>query len=258
MSEIIRTFLVDDEPLARQRMQHLLSSYTDLEIVGEFGNGTDCIDATLQNPPDLIFLDIGLPDHTGLEVVSELVGEMQQLPLIVFATAYNEHAISAFELNALDYLLKPVSPDRIALTVDRVRNSLAARRRNEEDKKLRDWVESGTGDKSGFPSQIEICDGSETHFVPVDSIFLFQADRNYLEVHTAGKVYLWRMTMARLEGLLDPEFFLRVSRSAIVAIQQVSSLEKKGRNNWANTESGNQIAVTRNLETLLEKMRSRS
>jgi two-component system LytT family response regulator len=248
----IRTFVVDDEPLARERMKHLLSTFSEIEIEGEFGNGGDCIEPTISDSPDLIFLDIGLPDYTGLEVVSELAGELDSLPLIVFATAYDQHAISAFELNALDYLLKPVSPDRLALTIDRIRSTLASQEAPPEEARLREWLsEEMAPIPKNLPARIEIRDRGNTSFVPVREIQYFQADGNYIEVHAGERAPLIRMTMAKLETQLNPDQFVRVSRSAIVAVTRVTSIEKKGRHEfWVHLDTGDRIAASRNLESL--------
>ncbi|MDF1851750.1 MAG: LytTR family DNA-binding domain-containing protein [Verrucomicrobiales bacterium] len=255
-AKTIRTFLVDDEPLARDRMRQLLQGEADLEIVGEYGNGTDCIEAALESPPDLIFLDIGLPDHNGLEVVSELAGEMESLPLVVFATAYDEHAIAAFELNALDYLLKPISRDRLTLTLERVRSAFANQDRSEEDQKLRSWIDSeGKAGGKSYLSRIEIRERQETHFVPLDQVHFFQSDKNYIETHTAERVYLSRMTMARLEPQLDPECFVRISRSVMVSVSHVASIEKKRRNEyWVRLDTGERVGASRNLDLLEKKL----
>ncbi|MEM7014255.1 MAG: LytTR family DNA-binding domain-containing protein, partial [Verrucomicrobiota bacterium] len=248
----------DDEPLARQRMAYLLARFSDFEVAGEFGNGTDCIDATLKNCPDLIFLDIGLPDHNGLEVVSELAAEMEDLPLIVFATAYDEHAVKAFELNALDYLLKPVSADRFAKTLERVRNAIATQSRSAEAEKIRNWMASEkTRSDAKYLSRIEIKDRAGTTFVPIEEIHLLQADGNYIEVHAGQRVSLMRMTMAKLEPQLSPDQFIRVSRSAIVAVSRVTSIEKGGRHDsWVNLDTGDRVGASRNLDELQERVRS--
>lgn len=257
-SNPIRTYLVDDEPLARQRMKHLLAKFPDILITGEYGNGTDCIDATIESCPDLIFLDIGLPDHNGLEVVSELAKELQTLPLIVFATAYDKHAIAAFELNAIDYLLKPVNSDRLTLTVERVRNTIASRTGSTEQEKLRNLITSqDSHGESNYLEKIEIKERGVATFIPVGDIHLLQADGNYLEVHTGPGISLWRMTMAKLESQLDPNQFVRVSRSAIVAVKRVVSVEKKGRHEyWVHLNDGARVGASRNLDDLEKRIRN--
>ena len=257
----IQCFIVDDEPLARQRLELLLSSFSDLEIVGEFATGSECIEATLKRCPDVIFLDIGLPDQSGMEVVSELLGEMGKLPAVVFATAYDEHAIEAFELNALDYLSKPVTQARLSKTVKRLREMVLHQEEPNEalehDRKLRELVEGeGRRRQPEYLTRMEIKNRSEIVFVPVEKIRLFQADGNYLEVHTEDTMHLLRMTMARLERELDPENFVRVSRSAMVSVRRIASIEKRGRHDsWVKLETGEKVAATRNLDTLEERLR---
>ena len=230
MSKPITCFLVDDEPLARLRMTQLLTSFPEIEIVGEFGNGTSCIEATLQEAPALLFLDIGLPDHNGLEVVSELASEMTTLPAIVFATAFNEHAVSAFELNALDYLLKPVALDRLRKTIERVRSVIGENSVASEDRKIREWMAVERKARANeFLSRIEIRERGSLRIIPLEEISLFEADGNYIEIHATERDDLLRMTMARLESQLDPEFFLRISRSAIVPIHRVVNTNRISR-----------------------------
>ncbi|MEM9282356.1 MAG: LytTR family DNA-binding domain-containing protein [Verrucomicrobiota bacterium] len=257
MPESITCYLVDDEPLARLRMEQLLSGFPDIEIKGQYGNGTACIEATLAESPDLIFLDIGLPDHNGLEVVSELAAEMEALPAIVFATAFNEHAITAFELNALDYLLKPITLERLTTTIERVRQVIRTNASGEEDQKLRQWMTEQAKEQShDFLNKIEIKERGSTSFIPIESIYLFQADGNYIEVHTAERASLLRMTMAKLEKLLNPDHFVRVSRSAIVPIKRVASIDKKGRHDsWVSLDTGERIGASRNLDKLEERVR---
>ncbi|MEO0448187.1 MAG: LytTR family DNA-binding domain-containing protein, partial [Verrucomicrobiota bacterium] len=250
----IRCFVVDDEPLARLRMRQLLEHFSEVSIVGEYESGTDCIEATLEDPPDLIFLDIGLPDHNGLEVVSELGAELDQLPFIVFATAYDEHAIKAFDLNALDYLLKPVQVDRLSRTIERVHDSRArtpASSLSSEEERLRAWMASEGGLGHGSENSIrklEIREKGTVFFVPVDEVHLFQADGNYIEVRTGNRVHLIRMTMAKLEAQLDAEGFVRVSRSAIVGVRHVLSIEKRQRHDfWVHLDTGDRVGASRNL-----------
>ncbi|MEM1293935.1 MAG: LytTR family DNA-binding domain-containing protein [Verrucomicrobiota bacterium] len=253
----IQCFLVDDEPLARQRMKHLLSKFSDIDVIDEFGNGADCIEATLKDCPDLIFLDIGLPDYNGLEVVSELVVELEHLPMIVFATAYDEHALAAFELNALDYLLKPISMDRLSTTVERIRDTIASQSRPAEEEKLRKWMSSQSRqDDAEYLKRVEIKERGGTIFVPVEEVHLFQADGNYIEVHAKQGVSLLRMTMAKLESQLAPDQFVRVSRSGIVAAARVKSIEKRGRHDsWVNLDTGDRVGATRNLDSLGETIK---
>lgn len=254
----IRTFIVDDEPLARQRMHLLLDGIDDLEIIGEFGNGLDTIEAVLADCPDLIFLDIQLPDHDGLEVVSELAAEMDHLPLIVFATAYNEHAIAAFDVNAIDYLLKPIVLDRLRQSVDRVRKVIASRTRPGEEERLRGWIDlekkERKADSGDFLYRIELKDRGSIEFISIDDVQFFQADGNYIEVHLSNRTPLLRQTLAKLESQLDPAQFVRISRSVIVPISQVAAIEKQSRNDiLVRLHSGDQLAASRNLDELREK-----
>ncbi|MEM9017105.1 MAG: response regulator transcription factor [Verrucomicrobiota bacterium] len=253
----IRTFIVDDEPLARQRMLLLLEGVPDIDIVGEFGNGHDTIEAVLADPPDLVFLDIQLPDHDGIEVVSELAAEMKELPLIVFATAYNEHAIAAFEVNALDYLLKPISRDRLLQSIERVRSVLSTRTRGEEEERLRGWIDSKQeeqrNDASSRLTRIELKERGDIEFIPVSEVEYFQADGNYIEIHLPTRTPLLRSTLAKLEATLDPDLFVRVSRSVVVPVSQVAAIEKEGRNDvWIRLQSGERLGASRNLEKLRE------
>lgn len=256
----MRVLLVDDEPLARERLRLFLSSIDDVELIGECSSGTEAVDSITKESPDLVFLDIHLPDLDGFEILSELVAESIPLPLVIFQTAFDQHAISAFEVNAVDYLLKPYSRERLCRAVEKARSYLE--RSNPEDAapKVESWLaderERRAGENIEYLKRIEIRDRGEVHYVPLKEVDYFQADRNYIEVHTGAHVYLWRQTLAKLERMLDSSKFVRISRSTVVPVDRVVSIETPARGEtWVNLRSESRLALSRNLSELQELLK---
>jgi two-component system LytT family response regulator len=255
----IRALIVDDEPLARRGIRRLLQAAPDIEIVGEARNGRDAVTAVEKLKPDLVFLDIQMPLLDGFAAI-EKIG-LANLPEIVFVTAFDEHAIRAFEINALDYLLKPVDAERFEKCLERVR----ARLKNSLDGKLDDKlsslleslerVESNT--EKTFLERVVIKDAGRIFFVGVDEIIWISSEGNYVKIHTKNKSYLLRETMDGLENKLDPRDFLRLRRSTIVRIEQIKELHPLFNGEFAVIlKDGTQLTSSRryrqNLNSLLK------
>ncbi len=257
----IRTIIVDDEPLARDRIRFMLSNLDSVALVGECETGVEAVEMISNEKPDLVFLDIMLPDLDGFEILSELTGEDIQLPLVVFQTAFNEHAIRAFEVNAIDYLLKPFRRERLEQAVVKAMTTLQAGALDESRSQLNHWMQEERDRRSENASdyfhKIEIRDRKTISYVPVEEVLFFQADRNYIEVHTPDKVHLWRQAIGKLESKLDPESFLRISRSVIIPIGQVTEIETPSKGeHWVILQSGERLSLSRNLLELRDKLRS--
>lgn len=255
----IRALIVDDEPLARRGIRRLLQSAPDIEIVGEAGNGQDAIVAVEKQKPDLVFLDIQMPLLDGFATL-EKIG-LENLPEIVFITAFDEHAIHAFEINALDYLLKPVDAERFEKCLERVRE----RMKNSQGEKLDDKISSllkslervESNAEKTFLSRIVIKDAGRIFFVGADEIIWISSEGNYVKIHTKGKSHLLRETMDGLENKLDPREFLRLRRSTIVRIEQIKELQPLFNGEFAIIlKNGTQLASSRryrqNLSSLLK------
>jgi two-component system LytT family response regulator len=236
----IRTILVDDEPLAIQGLELRLEEYEDVEIIDKCSNGREAIRSIKTHKPDLVFLDIQMPGFDGFSVVQGLM-EVEP-PLFVFVTAYSDHAIRAFEAQAMDYLMKPVEPSRLADTLDRVRQRLAEKRGVEEVEKLKEVLaevapeaaeEIATTNAEGggemasnrFEKLINIKDRGQIFRVDVDTIERIDAAGDYMCIYTGDNTLILRETMKDLEKRLDPRRFQRVHRSTIVNLDLVRQVK---------------------------------
>ena len=241
MSEnIIRVLIVDDEPLARQGLKLRLQAHNDVEIVGECSNGLDAVTMIPKETPDLVFLDIQMPELNGFQVIHKLRELKQPMPLIVFVTAYDTYAIKAFDIHALDYVLKPIDDVRLEQALSKVRAYINAQQSESHTDKLINLVADLTGDDceeilrklaagepvetSPYPDVLSIKDGSEVTRVPVADIQWIDAAGDYMCVHAREGMHIMRKTMKELEKALNPAIFIRVHRSAMVNINFVNKL----------------------------------
>jgi two-component system LytT family response regulator len=261
----IRTILVDDEPLAIQGLQLRLEPHEDVEIVDTCSNGREAIRSIKTNKPDLVFLDIQMPGFDGFSVVQGLM-EIEP-PLFVFVTAYSDHAIRAFEAQAVDYLMKPVEEDRLAATLDRVRQRLAEKRGAEEVDRLREVLaevapeaaaEIGDGSEapaaSRFEKMINIKDRGQIFRVDVDSIERIDAAGDYMCIYTADNTLILRETMKDLEKRLDPRRFQRVHRSTIVNLDLVKQVKPHTNGEcFLVLDSGAQVKVSRSYRDVVAR-----
>lgn len=231
----LRALIVDDEPLARRGLEIRLSAMSDVEIVGESGNGRDAVEKIAALRPDIVFLDIQMPTADGFEVLRRFQGP--EMPMVIFVTAYDEFAIRAFDEHALDYLLKPVDDDRLGAAVERARehmeekNALEHRGRlleliaeisGVEDIDLDELLEKGQEALAqGFLDTIPIKDAGRTVRLQADTIDWIDAAGDYMCIHAEGRTHIMRGTMKKLEALLDPRRFQRVHRSTIVNVDRV-------------------------------------
>ncbi len=220
----IRTMIVDDEPLARKRLLRLLKSHPDLEVVAECKNGDEAVDAVTMRRPDLVFLDIQMPGLDGFEVIEKLaVGKM---PAIVFVTAHAQHAIQAFEVDALDYLLKPIDATRLEKSVQRVRERLSQGQNESLDvyARLLDAIEHSQG-RPKWLTRVLVTSQKRSILLRTDRIHWIEAAGKYARLHCEKSSFLLRKSMAELESSLDPDRFLRIHRSAIVNLDFVKEFQ---------------------------------
>jgi two-component system LytT family response regulator len=227
MENKIRVLIVDDEPLARRGVRQLLETEKDFEIAGEAANGREAISLIHKLAPDLIFLDIQMPLIDGFSFVEKMGAA--NLPEIVFVTAYDEHAIRAFEINALDYLLKPIDPERFVKTLNRVRERIKDAQTKELNGKLTILFKSlesakTKGEQETYLERIAVKKAEHITFVDVKDIDWISSEGNYVKLHTKNKIHLLRETMDGIERKLDPQKFLRLRRSTIVRIEQIKEL----------------------------------
>ena len=231
----IRTILVDDEPLAIQGLELRLQAHEDVEIIEKCSNGREAIRAIKTHKPDLVFLDIQMPGFDGFSVVQGLM-EVEP-PLFVFVTAYSDHALRAFEAQAVDYLMKPVEESRLADTIERVRQRLSEKRGVEEVDRLREGLADVAPDAAAdmpdgdavsanrFEKLINIKDRGQIFRVDVDTIERIDAAGDYMCIYTGDNTLILRETMKDLEKRLDPRRFQRVHRSTIVNLDLVKQVK---------------------------------
>ena len=230
----IRTLLVDDEPLAIQGLELRLQPFADIDIVGRAANGREAIRAIRTEKPDLVFLDVQMPGFDGFSVVSALADVTP--PFFVFVTAYSDHAIRAFDAEAVDYLMKPVDPERLTQTIERVRGRLLERRMCDEAERLAAKLaevdpESVASVAPAEPSAdryekiINVKDQGQIFRVEVDSIEKIDAAGDYMCLSTAEQTLILRETMKDMERRLDPRKFQRVHRSTIVNLDNVRQVK---------------------------------
>lgn len=212
----LRVVVVDDEPLARAIVREYVGAHPGVEIVAECANGFDAVKAVSELSPDLMFLDVQMPKLSGFEVL-ELIG--RSVP-VVFTTAYDEYALSAFEVHAIDYLLKPFSAERFAEALMRARERLAAR-----DAMPVEALVSDERAKRGPVERVLIRDGSKVHVLPVDTIDYVEAQDDYVSFKSDGKSFLKDQTLSAVEGLLDPSRFVRIHRSYLLNIDRIARVE---------------------------------
>jgi two-component system LytT family response regulator len=241
---VVRTMIVDDEPFARQRMRRMLVKHPEIEIVCECEDGNAALKAALEYQPELILLDIQMPNMDGFEV-ADAIGS-NRLPLIVFVTSFDEHAIRAFEACALDYLLKPVSAPRLATTIARMHHHLQA------IKALALDSEEATDSE---PITLQVRAGQRTSFVRSDQIDWIEADGNYAILHVDGRNHFLRATMMALEKNL-PVTFLRISRSAIANLKRIKELKTSENSHFAIMNDGSAIPIYISIREVKERLLS--
>jgi len=217
----LRVLVVDDEPLAREKLRTLIAEHDDLEQVGECSNGVEALEAIARVRPDVVFLDVQMPEMDGFAVLEAL--EPDAAPAIVFVTAYDHYAIQAFEVHALDYLLKPFDRERFARTLEHVRGALG-HDASELGAHLRALLRDVRRD-GDRPARLLVKSGGRVTFVTVSEVDWIQAAGNYVEIHAGKETHLLRETLKNLESRLDPERFVRVHRSIVVNLDRVKHMD---------------------------------
>ena len=216
MTDSLRVVVVDDEPLARAVVREYVGAHPGVEIVAECANGFEAVKAVAELSPDLMFLDVQMPKLSGFEVL-ELIG--RAVP-VIFTTAYDQYALSAFEVHAIDYLLKPFSAERFAEALARARERLAAR----EAMPVEALVDETRANRTPL-ERVLIRDGSKVHVLPIDTIDYVEAQDDYVAFHADGKSYLKDQTLAAVDALLDPARFVRIHRSYLLNIERIARVE---------------------------------
>lgn len=240
-----RVVIVEDEPLARATLRDLLGNLDDFELVGEAADGPMAVEMINRAKPDLIFLDVNLPEFNGLEVMKRLLHE----PVVIFTTAYDEHAITAFELAATDYLLKPFGRQRFAQALTRAREVLERRTGRPSLADAREAL------AAPMPQRLLIRDGGRIVPVALAEIVRLEADGDYVAVRTATKRHLVNLPLSKLEARLDAAKFLRVHRSHIVNLEFVEALEPYGNAQFVvRMRDGQKIIASRQASKRLREL----
>ena len=252
----LRVLVVDDEPLARERVRTLLASETDVEVVGECADGAEAVAAIERLAPDLVLLDVQMPGVDGFDVLDAIPGD--RLPAVIFVTAYDRYALKAFEVHALDYLLKPFDRERFGLALDRARRELA---RNEvggaAGHRLLALLE-GIRVERRYPARLVVREAGRVFFLSVAEIDWIEAVGNYARIHVGKRSHLLRETMKSLERRLDPDRFVRLHRSSIANVDRIRRLESNRRGDVAVVlADGTQLASSRGYTERLRRLIAR-
>jgi len=249
----IRTVIVDDEPLARERIRSLLKDEVDMDIVGECSNGAEGLAAIRKHSPDLLFLDVQMPGMGGFEVLRALGKE--PMPLVIFVTAYDQHALKAFEVHALDYLLKPFKQARFKQTVQRARETLANQQAGAASKNLLHFIGQARPQPERL-TRIPVRTDERIFFIKTEQIDYIESAGNYLVLHTSRENHVVRETLTALEEKLDPKQFLRINRSTLVNVNQIKELQPLFKGNHAVVlHNGKQFTMTRGIREVQELLK---
>jgi two-component system LytT family response regulator len=238
----IRTLVVDDEPAARSRVVRLLGADPEIRIVAECRNGQEALNAIQQEPVDLIYLDVQMPQMSGFEVIGKL--GPGQSPFVVFVTAHDRYATKAFDVNAVDYLLKPYDDERFYTSLARAKDFIEMRENKRLTGRLMDLVQDHMNARREYTQVIVIKEKGREYRVPVKDIIWIRAEGNYLILQTKARHYLLRMTMNMVETDLDPAVFARVHRSYMVNMAHVRNTRYSGNNEFLFTMSNGQHVLS--------------
>lgn len=225
----LRTVVVDDEPLARELLTLLLADYDDIQVVMDCGSGREAISYLKSEPVDLLFLDAKMPKVDGFDVI-EQVG-LRYLPPTVFVTAYHEHAVQAFDVHAVDYLTKPVAPERLATALARVRRKIAAETAlltQEQLSAVLNGLRGPVTEHNSYASRLLVKDGEKDILLQTEKIEWIEAATYYCCLHTNGHRYMLRETISDLSNKLDPKRFVRIHRSSIVNLDHIREIYREG------------------------------
>ena len=253
MPDPIRCVIADDEPPARRLLRRFLDERADIVVAAEAGSGRETVDAIRLSSPDVVFLDVSMPELNGFEVLASLPAD--EAPLVVFVTAYDEYAVRAFEVNAVDYLLKPFDGSRVHAAVDRVigqidRESCAAR-----DRARAALPAMTVGKEKTYLRRLAVTRGERSEIIRVETIDRIEAERKYVRIWCGGRSHLVRRPISLMAKMLDPNVFVQVSRSAIVNVERISEIiQPAPRDCYVKLEDGVRIKVTRGYQSVVDRI----
>jgi len=248
----IRAVIVDDEAVARRRIRRLLAGEKDIEVIGECSNGLQAVSLIETERPDLLFLDVEMPEMNGFELLMQL--DRSVLPVIIFATAFDKYAVRAFESHALDYLLKPIDSERLQSALDRARSHLHREKSADANREILAML-SELQKQKGRLERIMVKKPGRAFFVRLASVDRFEAADNYIRVHAGPDTHLIRETMSALEARLDPNKFVRVHRSTIVNVDRIKEIHSlfQGRQVIV-LHNGDKVTLGRNYRARLDRL----
>ena len=223
----IKALIVDDEPLARDRIREMLKEHPEVEVIAEARNGQEAIDAIASQNPDLVFLDVQMPDLDGFSVLQNL--DVQKIPLIIFVTAYDQHALRAFDVHAVDYLTKPFDRNRFAEAIDHAKVYMKGTKEPDTARILSMLQEIRAGER--YLERFAVKNGETVFFVRAEDVDAIEAQGNYVRLSLAGSSHLLRDTLNNVESQINPRMFVRIHRRTIVNIDRVKEVQT-----WARGE----------------------
>ena len=225
-STAMRVLIVDDEPLAREKLRGFLEKEDGIEVVAECSDGKEALLAVEEHSPDALFLDVQMPELDGFEVLANLEPEHVP-PAVVFVTAFDQYALKAFDVHAVDYLLKPYDRERFQAALDRAREVIDQKRTGDVRQQLERLLGDIQEKRPQFPERMVIKSSGRVVLLKVDDIDWIDAAGNYVKIHAGSETHMLRETMSRLESRLDPERFLRIHRSTIVNLERIRELQQQ-------------------------------
>ena len=250
----MRIVIVDDEPLARSGLQARLAEHEDMQVVGQCGTGKAAVTAIRDLAPDLVFLDVQMPGLNGFDVLRKVPAN--SLPLVIFLTAYDHYALAAFEVNALDYLLKPIDDVRLAQALERARVQLKTASIPDIERRLRELLERVESKEARrqYETRFAVRTGLRIAIVLVEEIDWIEATGDYVTLHVGNRSHMLRQTMTRLEQQLDPECFIRIHRSVIVRASRICEMQSlPNREYLLRLTGGTTVKTSRRFSDLIER-----
>ncbi|MGM9511658.1 LytR/AlgR family response regulator transcription factor [Larkinella sp. GY13] len=220
---ILTALIADDELIARQLIKSYLAHLPHIQVVGEAGNGSDAVLQTIQHKPNLLFLDVQMPELNGFEALKELWPHHQ--PYVIFVTAYDKYALKAFEVNAIDYLLKPFDEDRFRQAIDRVVSRMGPQPPSELTSLLNEMLRDKTGERDPYLKRMLVKEGRRMSFVKLSDVMYLHSDSNYITLQTRQQGHIVYESLTLLEQRLDPSMFVRINRSYIINLDYVLEVE---------------------------------
>jgi two-component system LytT family response regulator len=248
----IRTLIVDDEPLARKRLRRLLAVEPDVSVIGECSSGREAIRVIEETPPDLLLLDIQMPEVNGFDVLQTI--PLEQTPAIIFVTAYDQHALKAFEVHALDYLLKPFKQERFKEAVNLARLQLAKNGSHEKNPGLAALIEKLQAGQN-YLDRFMVKSSSRVVLVKANEVDWIESAANYALLHAGDQTHIVRETMQALESKLSPRTFQRISRSLIVNMERIKELQPMGKGQYVIIlTNGKRLTMSRGIRDLQQAL----